>query len=82
MAWPMGRRRTEHAERGIGTTEQPDARQDEGTHQQHAGDGAEYTHEPTSLSRWVGKDLARLLPVWVGRSLPVVRLSHEASVGE
>jgi len=45
----MRRRRTEHAERGIGTTEQSDTRDDQGGHQQDAGGSTKYTHQTTSL---------------------------------
>jgi hypothetical protein len=45
----MRRRRTEHAEGGIGTTEQSDARDDQGGHQQDAGASTKYTHHTTSL---------------------------------
>lgn len=50
MTVPVHRRRTEYAERGIGTTEQSDARRDESTHQQNARSNAKHANQTTPLS--------------------------------
>jgi hypothetical protein len=81
----MRRRRTEHAEGGIGTTEQSDTRDDQGGHQQDAGGSTKYTHQTTPLPRRIGEDrpgLLSLVRVRLARSVRVVRLDHEASLGE
>jgi hypothetical protein len=75
-------RRAEHAEGGVRTAEQPDARNDQGADQQDAGDGADHAHQSAALPGGVGEHGTGLMPARVRRSLHVTRLSHEASVGE
>jgi hypothetical protein len=79
------RRRSKHAERGIRTAEQPDARHNERAYQQDAGARTKHSHQATSVSRRIGKDRAGLLRlgrIGAKRSVGVVRMDHEASLGE
>lgn len=85
MAVPVRRRRTKHRERGIGTTEQSDARHDQRAHQQDASSTAKHAHQTTPLSRWISEDrsgLLRLAGVGLERPVGTVPLDHEASLGE
>ncbi len=77
-------RRAEHAERGVGSAEQSDARHSQRADEQHASAGAEHAHHAASLARGVGEDRAGFVGLMpAGAAVRhFLRLSHEASVGE
>jgi len=52
----------EHAEWGIGATEQADSGHDQGANQQDAGAGSEHAHQAAPLPGRIGEDGAGLMP--------------------